>query len=104
MSNYELLKQAIQNKQQVIATYHGYRREMCPHALGRKNGKLQCIFYQFAGESSSGPIIPESPNNWRCIPIDGLSDITVRDGEWFTAGRHSRPNTCIDVVEFEVAY
>ena len=102
MSIYDLLKQAILNKQQVIATYNGYRREMCPHALGKKNGKEHCLFYQFAGESSSGPIIPGSDKNWRCIPVNGLEDVTIRDGEWHTAHNHSRRQTCIDDIDVEV--
>ena len=47
MSIYNFLKQAIISKQQVIATYNGYYREMCPHVLGTKNGKQHCLFYQF---------------------------------------------------------
>ena len=104
MTTYELLRTAILNKRQVIATYGGYRREMCPHALGLKKGRLHCIFYQFGGASSSGPIIPGANQNWRCIPIDGLSDIVIQDGPWFSSSNHTRPNTCIDVVHVEVAH
>jgi len=102
MNIYNLLKQAIINKQQVIATYNDYYREMCPHALGTKNGKEHCLFYQFGGQSSSGPIIPGSDNNWRCIPVNGLSNVSVRDGKWHTAYNHSKKQTCIDHVDVEV--
>lgn len=102
MSVYNLLKQAIIKKQQVIATYNGYYREMCPHALGTKNGKEQCLFYQFGGQSSSGPIIPGSDANWRCILVSGLKNVSVRDGEWHTAYGHSKKQTCIDHVDVEV--
>ena len=102
METYQLIKQAIQKKQQVIATYNGFRREMCPHTLGSKNGVAHCLFYQFGGESSSGPIIPGSDKNWRCIAVNQLSDIIVLDGPWHTGTRHSRRQTCIDFVEIEV--
>jgi len=102
VSVYNLLKQAILNKQQVIATYNGYYREMCPHVLGTKNGKQHCLFYQFGGESSSGAIIPGSEKNWRCIPIDGLINVSVRDGDWHTAYNHSKRQTCIDYIDVEV--
>jgi len=102
MSIYNLLKQAIIKKQQVIATYNGYYREMCPHALGTKNGKEQCLFYQFGGQSSSGLIIPGSEKNWRCIPVSGLENVSVRNGEWHTAYDHSKKQTCIDHVDVEV--
>ena len=41
MNTYELIKDAILNKKQITAVYDGYYREMCPHALGTKNGKQQ---------------------------------------------------------------
>lgn len=64
---YNLIRQAIINKQQVIGVYRGHRREMCPHAIGTKNGREQAIFYQFDGSSSSGLGQPEK--NWR--PLRG---------------------------------
>ena len=42
---YELIKRAIQDKEQVVATYRGHRREMCPHILGVKGGRPQALFY-----------------------------------------------------------
>lgn len=30
MNVYQIIRQAILNKEQVLATYHGYHREMCP--------------------------------------------------------------------------
>jgi hypothetical protein len=102
---YDIVKQAIVNKQQVIATYDGHVREMCPHVIGTKKGKQQGLFYQFGGTSSSGPLEPDgSRANWRCIPINGLSNVVVRDGEWHTAQDHSRGQTCVDIVDVEVAH
>lgn len=103
MDTYNLLKNAVLTKQQVIASYNGYRREMCPHALGLKNGKEHCLFYQFAGQSSSGPIIPGSEKNWRCIPVSGLMDVSAREGQWHTSLNHSKKQTCIDNVDVEVS-
>ncbi|PLY00583.1 MAG: hypothetical protein C0623_06905 [Desulfuromonas sp.] len=99
---YTLIRNAIINKQQVVATYNGCLREMCPHAIGKKNGREQALFYQFGGESSSGVIVPGAPQNWRCIPIGGLENITVRDGEWHTADNHSKSQTCVDDIDVEV--
>jgi hypothetical protein len=99
MDTYELIKQAIRNKQQVVATYKDYYREMCPHALGTKNQKKQCLFYQFGGQSKSGGL-PE----WRCIPVDGLTDVSIQDGLWHTSDNHSRLSTCIDVIDVEILY
>ena len=101
---YNTIREAIAKKQQVVATYNGYIREMCPHVIGYKDGKEQALFYQFAGESSSGPIVDGSEKNLRCIPIAGLSNISVRDGDWHTSTNHSRRQTCVDRVDLEVEY
>ena len=104
MCNYEIIKKAILEKKQILATYNGNKREMCPHALGTKNGRTQCLFYQFAGESSSGQITLGSDENWRCIPVDKLENVSIREGEWYTSDNHSRSQTCVDSVDVEVSY
>ncbi len=99
---YSLVRQAALNKEQVIAIYDGYQREMCPHVIGTKDGKSQALFYQFGGSSRSGLSPEGSENNWRCIPISGLSDVSVRKGEWFTAPNFLRRQHCIDSIDVEV--
>lgn len=98
---YSIIRQAIEDQKQVIATYGGRVREMCPHAIGTKDGREQAIFFQFAGESSKG--LPAG-GEWRCLAIEGLSDVSVRDGAWQTDSNHSQPNTCIDEIDIEVAH
>ncbi|MGC3991461.1 MAG: hypothetical protein QM796_17605 [Chthoniobacteraceae bacterium] len=102
-TTYNTIKSAILNKQQVVATYNGHVREMCPHVIGTKNGREQALFYQFGGTSSSGAIVPNSPQNWRCIPIEGLTKVSVRSGVWETGTNHSRPQTCVDDIDVEVS-
>lgn len=103
-NNYELVKRAILTKQQILATYKGHYREMCPHTLGAsKTGIRQALFYQFAGESSSGLSPAGSANNWRCIPVDELRNVILRDGDWHTAPNHSRAQTCVASIDVEVA-
>ncbi|WP_370555292.1 hypothetical protein [Edwardsiella tarda] len=99
--NYDLIREAILNQQQVFADYEGYPREMCPHVIGTKNGREQVLFYQFGG-SSSGPITPNSPKNWRCMPIERLDNVRIVDGNWYTGDNHSRAQTCIDSIDVEV--
>jgi hypothetical protein len=98
---YNAVRGAIQNKQIVVADYRGYRREMCPHVIGLKNGRQQCLFFQFAGGSSSG--LPPG-GEWRCIPIEGLGNVMVKDGQWHTGAAHTRPQTCVDVVDVEAQF
>ncbi|WP_205953608.1 hypothetical protein [Pseudoxanthomonas winnipegensis] len=93
------------SKQQILAVYHGHPREMCPHVIGYKNGREKALFYQFGGTSSSGrDARPGSPENWRCLFIDELSDVLAQDGPWHTADNHSSNQTCVDDVDVEVEY
>ena len=103
MTNYEIIKDAILNKRIITATFNGYLRIMCPHVLGTKGRVKQALFYQFAGESKTG--LSLDPNeNWRCIPIDLLRNVSSADGEWRTASNHSKPSRCIDIIEVQVVF
>ncbi len=100
---YALIRRAVLEKKIVRAIHHGLYREMCPHLIGTKNRKQYALFYQFGGQSNSGPIQPgRSKENWRCIDISELSDVTIEDGAWHTAPVHSRPQTCIDDIDAAV--
>ncbi len=101
---YNLVRQAIVNKQQVIATYKGLYRGMCPHVIGLTDGHEQAFFYQFAGTSSSGLRSQGARSNWRCIPIAGLTNVSVRDGEWHTEPPYAQHQTCVDVIDKEAVY
>ena len=101
MDIYELIRGAILGKKQVVATYREYERELCPHVLGRKNGRAQALFYQFAGGSSSG-LPPEG--EWRCLPLEGLTNVSVREGEWHSGTSHTRPQTCVGDVDVVADY
>jgi len=97
MGTYDLIKQAIQGKKQIHASYKGYARQMCPHVIGWKNGKAHALFYQFGGQSSSGHF-----PGWRCLDLDDLTSISVVDGPWHTGHSHSQSQTCVDEVDVEV--
>jgi len=101
---YSLIRQAIVDKAQVFATYNGHHREMCPHVIGTKGRRRQALFYQFGGTSSSGLEPDGDARNWRCIFIDQLEDVTIRKGSWHTAPSHTRPQTCVDNIDVEVAH
>jgi len=51
---YDVIRQAIIDRQQVVCLYNGYVRECCPHAIGTTNGTARVLVYQFAGDSSRG--------------------------------------------------
>src|ERR1051326_3426228 len=103
---YALIRQAILDRNIVMATYHGHYRELCPHAIGFKNGRRKALLYQFGGTSSSGLGPIGSFDNWRCVFVDELENVRVveSNGKWYTAHNHSRRQTCIDVVDMEVTF
>jgi len=104
VGTYDLIKQAIQSRSQIHARYNGHSRELCPHVLGTKNSRQQCLFYQFGGSSSSGLAPAGSGDNWRCIPLGGLTQVRLVEGKWHTAPNHSRPQTCVDNIAVEVSH
>jgi hypothetical protein len=98
--SYALIRHAVLEKKTVRAIYRGLYCEMCPHLIGMRNGKGYALFYQFGGQSSSGPIQPgRSTENWRCIEIADLSEVTIEDGPWHTASYSSKLKTCIDDLD-----
>jgi hypothetical protein len=102
---YAMIREAILNRDIVIASYHGCAREMCPHVIGKKNGRAQALLYQFAGGSSSGLQPDGSPANWRCLRVDELSDVAIKKstGEWHTASNYSAAaQHCVDEIELKV--
>jgi hypothetical protein len=123
MSTYDTIREAIRHKRQIVATYRGHRREMCPHVIGVKSGKpatlgrrgrpgkpathdeAHVFCYQFGGTSDRvlGP--DGSGDNWRCIAIAELTNVRVRPGRWHTAPQGSHSQTCIDIdrIDLEVA-
>ncbi len=104
-ATYDLVRQAILSKQNIEADYQGHHRVMSPHTLGlSKAGGEQALFYQVGGTSSSGLMPPGHPKNWRCIPLDGLTNIKLAGGAFGTAPNHSMPQTCVAQIDIEVAY
>ena len=100
---YSLIRLAILNKTNISATYNGYHRELSPHTLGTKDGRPQALFYQFGGTSSSGLGPLGTGANWRCMPVGAMQDVAPLNGPWHTAPTHSRPQTCVGVIDVEVA-
>ena len=101
---YALIRQAIIDKNIVIANYQGHVREMCPHVIGKKKDREHAFLYQFAGGSSGGLKPDGSPSNWRCLRVDELSHVTIKksEGEWHTASNYSEVQSCVDEIDVKV--
>lgn len=101
--SYALIRNAILERKIVRAVYQGLYCEMCPHLIGRRKNKDCALCYQFGGRSSLGLIQPDgSIDNWRCIDLDDLSEVTIEDGAWHTASYDSKLQTCVDYVDVVV--
>lgn len=98
---YQVLRQAIIGRQQISCDYQGHHREICPHAIGTKNGRAKMLSWQFAGQSSRG--LPPR-GEWRCMFVDEITNAVARDGAWHTGGQHAQPQTCVDEIDVEVSY
>jgi predicted DNA-binding transcriptional regulator YafY len=99
-STYLLFRAAILGRKQVVCVYREKYRELCPHALGTKDGQERALAYQLGGESSSA-LPPEG--EWRCLRLAEVSQPRMRDGDWHTGTRHSTAQTCVDIVDVEVS-
>jgi hypothetical protein len=99
---YRLVWTAVEDRRPMGALYHGRRRLLCPHQLGRnREGQLRVLCYQYGGESDSGLELAGSPANWRCIVLEKLSKVELLDGTWRTAPNHSRPQTCVVIADID---
>jgi hypothetical protein len=101
---YDLIRQAILVKDIVALDYRGSVREMCPHVLGKTKGSPYALMYQFAGETTAGLKPDGSPDNWRCIRIEEISNVAVRKsgGEWHTASNYSAMQNCVNEIDVRV--
>ncbi len=103
MSNYSILSEAITNKQSISCTYKSKTRHMSPHTLGTKNGLEKVLLVQYGGESSKG-LGPNPEDNWRCLFVSELSNISINNDAFITASNHSIGQSCIDKVAVEIDY
>jgi NAD(P)-dependent dehydrogenase (short-subunit alcohol dehydrogenase family) len=52
-ATYRLFERAMRERKQIVCTYEGYVREVCPHILGHTEGQEKALTYQFGSESRS---------------------------------------------------
>ena len=99
-ATYKLIRSAMERKQQITCLYQGYTREICPHSIGLgKANEEKTLGFQFAGGSSKG--LPVG-GQWRCMDVNGMFDVRARDGDWHSGGFHTRPQTCVKLIDLEV--
>jgi hypothetical protein len=98
-STYELFVQAMADRKQILCTYDGYPRELCPIILGHSQGQEKALTYQFGGESESG--LPLR-GDWKCLFLAKVSNVQLRDGTWHPGDSHTQRQRCVQVVDIDV--
>jgi hypothetical protein len=98
-SAYNLFEQAMTSRKQVLCSYDGYHRELCPVILGHTNGQEVALAYQFAGQSKSS--LP-TKGQWKCFLLSKVSNIQLRDGPWHAGSSHTSPQGCVKAVDLDV--
>jgi hypothetical protein len=94
---YTLFRNAILAEQQVVCTYEGRHRELCPHILGtNKRGEETVLAWQFAGESSGK--LPQ----WRCLRLADVRNARARNGPWYEGHSHRTSQTCVSNIDLDV--
>lgn len=98
-ATYELFRQAMLERKQIICVYLGKRRELCPIVLGHTEGEEKCLTYQFAGESTS--TLPPG-GEWRCLELKKVSKVQLRDGRWHEGKQHRKAQACVEDIDVDV--
>lgn len=96
---YDLFAAAMAGRKQILCTYDGYPRELCPVILGHSQGREKALTFQFAGGSSKG--LPPG-GEWRCLFLAKVANPRLRDGAWHTGDSHARPQGCVDSVDLDI--
>lgn len=96
---YRLFEQAMLQRKQVVCTYNGRRRVVCPVILGHSQGRERALTYQLAGGSNSRELPREG--DWKCLTLSNISEIQLRDGPWYSGDNHKQPSRCVEIVDLD---
>jgi hypothetical protein len=96
-ATYTLFRNAILAEQQVVCSYDGRTRELCPHIIGtNKRGEEVVLAWQFAGGSSGK--LPQG----RCLKLANVQNARARDGRWHEGGSHKTAQVCVSKIDLDI--
>src|SRR5580700_10193102 len=94
---YIVFRDAILAGQQIVCSYGGGTRELCPHIIGaNKDGEEVVLAWQFGGESSGK--LPQ----WRCLKLANVKSARARDGRRHEGGSHRTAQTCVSTIDLDI--
>lgn len=85
----EELVVALLHRRAVLVVYHGRRRIVCPHAIGRKGGRVMLLAYQVGGETSTGSLAADPARRWRCMYVEEIEGVADGGGAWQSAANYN---------------
>ncbi|MFB3818607.1 MAG: hypothetical protein ACE147_13170 [Candidatus Methylomirabilales bacterium] len=86
-----LLRDAIRDKEQVVAFYRDRLTIFCPHVLASGPDAVHVLAFVLIGELESFDEEFTSPKRWRWIRAADLKSAMRRPGAWFSAPRATAP-------------
>lgn len=98
-TTYELFARAMAERKQILCSYDGHPRALCPIVLGHSKGEETALVYQFAG--GSGSRLPPG-GDWKCLRLAKVRDVRLRDGPWHAGTSHRRRQSCVETVDLDV--
>ncbi|HXZ00926.1 MAG TPA: hypothetical protein VEI03_13060 [Stellaceae bacterium] len=100
MTVHETLRQAIIYKRCVRVRTAGFARDICPHALGFKDGSPRVLAFQYSGSSVSGLA---SGGQWRAFFVRDIEEANLIEGRWHSGSNLvAKVEACLDRVEYSV--
>lgn len=100
-ATYTLFRNAILARQQIVCTYDGLRRELCPVIIGHDaEGNEALLAWQFAGQTSGKPL--PSGGAWKCLKLAKVRNAAARDGPWREGGSHLSKQSCVAHIDLDI--
>jgi predicted DNA-binding transcriptional regulator YafY len=98
MGVHEVLRQAITTRQCVRLRLAGRSRDICPHALGLKDGHPRVLAFQYDGASASGIA---TGGAWRSFFVSEIADAKIIAGAWQSGPNLiAKAEACLDRIEY----
>jgi hypothetical protein len=99
-ATYALFVVAMAERRQILCTYQGRRREICPIILGHTKGDEKALVYQVGGQSSKSMRTPA--DRWRCFSLADVKLASLMDGPWLAEADHKGAQSCVQDVDYDV--
>lgn len=94
----EKIAKAIRSRTVLLFRYHGFVRQVEPHALGQiTNGRLALLAWQTEGGSESEP-----PPGWRTFVVREIAGLRKLDKTFLPRPEYQRGRTRLKNIEVEI--